>query len=147
MSRDWRDISRKPQFKASTALIAISLILPAFNTYSIYSYRRSLFPLYYYSLGSLLSFVFYGYDKTCAQRGLWRVRENLLHVVDFLGGWPGGYLAQRWFRHKTHKTSFQLIYWITVVSHNLVLLEALSGGVVKSNAAREAGRVKRVFGI
>jgi len=145
-SRDGQRVSPRPQQKASSALLAISLILPLFSTYSVYCYQRSLFPLYYYLIGSLLSFLLYANDKLRARHGLWRLRENLLHVVDLLGGWPGGYLAQQCFQHKTRKTSFQLEFWIIVAFHNLVLLEVLSGGAVTSIAAREAGIVKRVSG-
>ncbi|MBF8176074.1 DUF1294 domain-containing protein [Herminiimonas contaminans] len=70
----------------------------------------------YFTL-SLLSFAAYAIDKSAARKGTWRISENNLHVLDFLGGWPGGFIAQRLLRHKTSKPSFQRIYWVTVVLH------------------------------
>lgn len=70
----------------------------------------------YFTL-SLLSFAAYAIDKSAARKGTWRISENNLHVLDFLGGWPGGFLAQRLLRHKTSKPAFQRIYWVTVVLH------------------------------
>lgn len=70
----------------------------------------------YFTL-SLLSFAAYAIDKSAARKGTWRISENNLHVLDFLGGWPGGFIAQRLLRHKTSKASFQRIYWVTVVLH------------------------------
>ncbi|RQO35816.1 DUF1294 domain-containing protein [Herminiimonas sp. KBW02] len=70
----------------------------------------------YFTL-SLLSFAAYAIDKSAARKGTWRISENNLHVLDFLGGWPGGFVAQRMLRHKTSKASFQRIYWVTVVLH------------------------------
>ncbi|WP_353155188.1 DUF1294 domain-containing protein [Herminiimonas fonticola] len=66
---------------------------------------------------SLLTFAAYAIDKSAARKGEWRINENNLHLLDFLGGWPGGWLAQRILRHKTSKPSFQRIYWVTVVLH------------------------------
>ncbi|RDI86084.1 hypothetical protein Vi05172_g3698 [Venturia inaequalis] len=60
---------------------------------------------------STISFTMYGYDKYRATNSGWRIRENLLHLLDLLGGWPGGFFAQYFFRHKTRKASFQLVFW------------------------------------
>jgi uncharacterized membrane protein YsdA (DUF1294 family) len=72
-----------------------------------------------YSGLSILSFCLYGFDKYRATNSGWRLRENMLHVVDFLGGWPGGFLAQQYFRHKIWKRPFQYIFWVTVLLHNI----------------------------
>jgi uncharacterized membrane protein YsdA (DUF1294 family) len=32
-------------------------------------------------------------------------------------GWPGALLAQRWLRHKTIKTPFQIAYWFSVAAN------------------------------
>ena len=66
-------------------------------------------------LSSVVAFVLYRNDKTAATRGGWRVRESTLHVVSLLGGWPGAFLAQRVYHHKTRKQPFQTVFWITVV--------------------------------
>ena len=66
------------------------------------------------SAGTLLV---YGWDKWQAKRGGWRVSERTLHRMAFLGGWPGAWLAQRWFRHKTVKKTFRRIFWLAPALH------------------------------
>ena len=68
---------------------------------------------------SLLAFALYAGDKSAAQNGRWRTRESSLHLVDVLGGWPGGLVAQDLFRHKSKKGEFQAMFW-TTVAINLV---------------------------
>ena len=40
-----------------------------------------------------------------------------LHGLEAAGGWPGALVAQRVFRHKTRKRSFQIIFWLIVLAH------------------------------
>lgn len=63
---------------------------------------------------SLITFALYYFDKRAAIRGGRRTPENTLHILSALGGWPGAFLAQRIFRHKSSKTGFQVMFWITV---------------------------------
>ncbi len=88
-----------------------------------------------YGVFSLVLFLLYGYDKRQAQRGGWRVPEARLHLLSLFGGWPGGFLAQRLFRHKTRKRSFQLGFWLIGLFHlcllSLLLIPGLPG-VVKT---------------
>ena len=66
---------------------------------------------------SLLTFVVYYADKQAAFRSGRRTPENTLHLLAFLGGWPGAFLAQRIFRHKSRKAGFQVVFWITVIAN------------------------------
>jgi uncharacterized membrane protein YsdA (DUF1294 family) len=59
----------------------------------------------------------YGWDKRQAGNGGRRVSESTLHLLAFLGGWPGALLGQRLFRHKTKKVKFRIVFWIVVLSH------------------------------
>ena len=70
---------------------------------------------------SIISFLAYGWDKFRAARDGRRVPEKTLHLIDLAGGWPGGLLARRVFRHKTIKRSFVLVFWITAVAHLLIV--------------------------
>ncbi len=61
------------------------------------------------------TFIAYWVDKRAAVRGDWRVPERDLHMLEFLGGWLGAYAAQRVFRHKTAKKSYQMTYKLMIV--------------------------------
>lgn len=71
---------------------------------------------------SLVTFLVYFKDKSAAKNGRWRTPEATLHLLALVGGWPGALIAQRTFRHKTKKTSFQVVFWITVVFNIVALL-------------------------
>lgn len=64
---------------------------------------------------SLVTFVAYALDKSAAQGGRWRTQESTLHLLALIGGWPGALIAQNRLRHKSRKTSFQLVFWMTVL--------------------------------
>lgn len=67
-----------------------------------------------YGALSATTFVLYALDKSSARRSQWRVPENMLHLLALLGGWPGAWLAQQVFRHKTRKSGFQFVFLLTI---------------------------------
>lgn len=75
-----------------------------------------------YGLVSLTTFYVYGVDKASAVQGTQRVPEATLHLLEFLGGWPGALVAQVYYRHKTIKASFQADYLAAVIANLLVLV-------------------------
>lgn len=64
---------------------------------------------------NLLTFLIYAMDKSAAQSRQWRTKESTLHALALAGGWPAAWFAQQWLRHKSSKTEFRLVYWVTVV--------------------------------
>jgi uncharacterized membrane protein YsdA (DUF1294 family) len=70
-----------------------------------------------YGLMSLVTFAYYGLDKRRAGRGGWRIPEQTLHTLEFLGGWPGAMAGQSLFRHKRAKSSYMLVFWLIVFLH------------------------------
>ena len=76
---------------------------------------------------SPICFVLYGLDKRRARRQESRISERTLHVAAFVGGWPGAWLGQRVFHHKTQKLSFRIIFWTIVAFHLGFLCLALLG--------------------
>lgn len=70
---------------------------------------------------SVVCFAAYGLDKWLAVNGSRRVPENTLHFLSLLGGWPGAFLGQRQFRHKTKKMSFLIVFWLVVVLHFAII--------------------------
>jgi uncharacterized membrane protein YsdA (DUF1294 family) len=80
-----------------------------------------LFMLTYLAV-SLVTFGIYAMDKSAAKRGARRIPENTLHLLAFAGGWPGALVAQKVLRHKTLKTSFRIVFFLTVAANLLVVL-------------------------
>ncbi len=64
---------------------------------------------------NLTTFLLYGYDKFIASTEKLRVPELNLQTLSLLGGSPSALLAQKFFRHKTIKSSFQIVYWLIVI--------------------------------
>lgn len=76
---------------------------------------------------SVLSFFSYRSDKRRAEAGERRIPKSSLHLLDLLGGWPGAFLAQRIFSHKTSKVSFQFSFWLVVLVHEYLAADFLLG--------------------
>ena len=76
---------------------------------------------------SIFTFFAYRSDKRRAEAGEWRIPESMLHLGELVGGWPGAFLAQRRYRHKTAKTSYQIAFWLIVLIHQSVAFDSLFG--------------------
>src|SRR5688572_15533796 len=74
---------------------------------------------------ALSTFAFFAYrsDKRRAEAGEWRVPESTLHFMALIGGWPGAFLGQRAFRHKTSKVSFRIVFWFIVLMHQFLAVD------------------------
>ena len=105
-------------------LVAIALlVLPVIAVHrSGLDYR---WVVAYGVLISALTYWVYGRDKRRAEEGEWRVPEARLHLLDLLGGWPGGFLAQRRLRHKCSKASFQFVFWLIVLAWQFAAADSL----------------------
>lgn len=110
------------------AILAALLVLPIIG--SVFWLKEGYFVwfLLLYPAFSALAFLAYWRDKRSAERNDWRTPEQSLHLLELLGGWPGAFLAQQVFRHKTRKLSFQLVFWAIVLLHQLFWIDWLSGG-------------------
>jgi uncharacterized membrane protein YsdA (DUF1294 family) len=64
---------------------------------------------------NVVTFGYYGYDKARARAQGRRVPEFVLHVLAAVGGRPGAFLAMHFFRHKTVKGAFRILFWCIVV--------------------------------
>ena len=58
---------------------------------------------------NFLSFALMGWDKYSAIKNNWRISEENLLGIAFLGGAFGIYLGMLIFRHKTKKKQFQIL--------------------------------------
>jgi uncharacterized membrane protein YsdA (DUF1294 family) len=71
--------------------------------------------------------VLYWLDKRKAQRQKWRIPEAVLHISELVGGWASAYWAQRLFRHKNRKLSYQVVFWVIAILHQLLAYDYLDG--------------------
>jgi len=78
---------------------------------------QNIGPLVLYPVVSIITFLAYADDKNRAQTNRWRTPESSLHLLEVLGGWPGGFIAQKKLRHKNRKTSYQAVFWLIVALH------------------------------
>ncbi|MHC8386653.1 DUF1294 domain-containing protein [Pseudomonas sp. MDT2-39-1] len=106
-------------------VLAILCALPLTGSVSLWLRGISLIPLAAYGIVSVLAFFLYWSDKRKARADSWRTPENVLHAVELAGGWPGALLAQQVFRHKTRKLSFQLVFWLIVLMHQVFWIDQL----------------------
>jgi len=112
----------------SFASLAALLVLPTAAVLRILP-RTDMWPVVgYLVLISALTFSLYGSDKRRAQAGEWRTPESMLHLAELAGGWAAAFAAQRYFRHKTAKRSYQAIFWRIVLIHQYAALDFMLDG-------------------
>lgn len=74
-----------------------------------------------YFFVSIVAFLAYAKDKSAAKNDLMRTSESRLHLLSFIGGWPGALFAQKILRHKSKKKEFQTTFWLTVIANCSIL--------------------------
>lgn len=100
---------RIPRVGIAVGFVLLTVVLTAMGV------LPALVALVYLAM-SAVSYIAYVLDKDAAgKRRRQRTAEKTLHLLDFLGGWPGGLIAQQQSRHKTVKASFQAGFWLSVV--------------------------------
>jgi len=67
------------------------------------------------------TFLAYKADKTAARQKAWRIPEKQLHLLEFLGGSPAAFVAQKLLHHKNKKTSFQIFFFF-VLAFQIVIV-------------------------
>lgn len=93
---------------------------------SVFGSKTMLLFLVFHAVSiNMTAFVAYFVDKRAAIRHTWRVSENTLHMLEFLGGWLGALLAQKIFRHKTSKKSFRNMFWLMIFLEFLAIMVIL----------------------
>lgn len=137
--REFVEARRPRPMPAALALLAALLLLPLAGAWSWLHDGHPGGWLLAYPGFSLIAFFAYWRDKRSAERGAWRTPEQSLHLFELLGGWPGAFLAQRLFRHKTRKLSFLLPFWGIVLLHQAFWLDHLGGGFLFAALARQLG--------
>jgi len=125
------NVEETPKGLAATSVVAGQQSLAPSLTYGSIALTLTLlivlllqqFPILLSYLVAINSttFLLYGYDKYLSQTDKLRIPEKLLHLLAILGGSPAGLIAQRFFKHKTLKISFQVLYWGIVLTQILIV--------------------------
>lgn len=89
--------------------------------YLIHNERQAVL-LLYFSIVNILSFFFFALDKIKAERHQWRISENTLLLISFLGGATGALTGMVVFKHKLSKKKFALGIPILLVFNRLLEL-------------------------
>ena len=119
-----RPLQRNRFFILNSALIigAAYFIETHYFTASVFSYKTIMLFLVFQLISiNVVTFIAYGVDKRAAVRGNWRVPEIQLHTLEFLGGWSGALVAQRFFKHKTKKKSFRTDFYLVILAELVVI--------------------------
>jgi len=85
---------------------------------------------------SIAAFLACRSDKRRAEAGSWRIPEATLHLSALLGGWPGAFLAQRIYRHKVSKLSYQITFWTIVLVHQFAAIDSLQHWQISTDIFR-----------
>jgi uncharacterized membrane protein YsdA (DUF1294 family) len=83
---------------------------------------NSIFP--YYIIINLVTLLIWGVDKSRAVRQQWRIPENWLFFMAFMGGAFGALAGMVLFRHKIRKARFWLFGILFAGLHILLFIYA-----------------------
>ncbi len=72
----------------------------------------------------------YRMDKQAAIDKGWRIPEQTFHFATIIGGTFGAIIAQQRFRHKTKKTSFQIVFRSLVLLQLIIVIALLFQDVI-----------------
>lgn len=81
----------------------------------------SYFILGYITVMSIIGFVTMGIDKYKAKAKQWRIPENTLLLVSFIGGGIGTALGMKSFRHKTKHPKFILLVPLSAIIYAVIV--------------------------
>jgi uncharacterized membrane protein YsdA (DUF1294 family) len=127
MNRRYQE--RKRRGGLSTVAVVFLLVLLLFPALSVLRLAQTVdfrFVFGYFIFVSAVTYLLYRHDKKRAQSGGWRTPESTLHLVELLGGWPGAFLAQRAFRHKISKASYQVTFWMIITLHEFAAFDFMN---------------------
>jgi uncharacterized membrane protein YsdA (DUF1294 family) len=69
----------------------------------------------YLRIINIISFIICYIDKRRAIKNRWRIPEQTLLLISFVGGCFGFCIGMNLFRHKTKKFKFKLIYLFCII--------------------------------
>ena len=79
-----------------------------------------------YGVMSVLALILFFIDKRAAEARDRRIPERQLHLVEWLGGWPGALVAAQLFRHKRQKLSYMIWLYLAAGVHGVTWLYVIN---------------------
>lgn len=76
----------------------------------------SFFLLYYFMV-NIFEFIYMGIDKRNAVKNKYRVSEKRLLLLGLIGGAIGGLFAMPFYKHKTKKKKFYIVFILSIIIH------------------------------
>ena len=127
MNARWQGepIRRRVFSSAAAAILFVLLVLPTLAGIRLAHHFDWRLIVGYLAIAHLLTLFLYWQDKRRAEANAWRTPESTLHLLELCGGWPAAFVAQRVFRHKISKRSYQAGFWFIVVLHQFVSFDYL----------------------
>ncbi len=93
-----------------------------------FEFQRSHFVIGHALFFSIVTFIFFGFDKFLAVNEKRRVAERNLLGLSFLGGAVGGLLGIIVFRHKTRSLWFRFLIPIAAIINACYVISIILGG-------------------
>jgi len=85
--------------------------------------------IYYLFIVNVVSLLLFYYDKNRAKKGKYRVSENTLFMISFIGGSMGSIIGMHLFSHKTKKAKF-LIGLPLILLLNIIAIYYVTTGLL-----------------
>lgn len=117
---DRRKQEKRQITPGAIAALGVLLILPGMAVFRLCPPLDFRWVLGYWLVLSAVTYALYFRDKRKAEAGEWRIPESTLHLAELIGGWPAAFFAQREFRHKISKQSYQATFWMIVILYQAV---------------------------
>jgi uncharacterized membrane protein YsdA (DUF1294 family) len=106
--------SPKQTFGLLTVVLVVIVGIAAYTYARQYQLRPYLVWL---ATLSVVTFIWYGFDKAQSKGGGLRVPEIILQLLALAGGFPGGWLGMVVFHHKTKHSSFVVVLVLSTLLH------------------------------
>ncbi len=116
-NRNPRHGKAPPAAAGASLAYGLMLVWVALLAWGVWTQRLPLWALAALAALNGVTLWLYAADKNAARAGRQRIRESNLHLLSLLGGWPAAWLAQQNMRHKSRKTEFRAVYWVTILLH------------------------------
>jgi uncharacterized membrane protein YsdA (DUF1294 family)/cold shock CspA family protein len=94
--------------------IAVSIFLAGVIWLAVVERVPFFAPMIYIAMSGIATLA-YAFDKSDAMNDRRRTPELTLHIIELLGGWPGAWIAQKLFRHKSRKVSYRVEFWLCAI--------------------------------